>query len=141
MYQQVLSVERPSGLQGWNWGFCGHYAFYHALYPRAWTVYQLPGQDVVLTCRQVAPIIPHDYQVSLPASLALQESAAGSSCRGGRAGQGRAQKGACGCLPQPALLREWEARSRGQEGLLHGWAVLRVSTRPGERPAVAPATL
>ncbi|XP_044300731.1 non-lysosomal glucosylceramidase [Varanus komodoensis] len=64
VYQQVLSVERPSALQGWNWGFCGHYAFYHALYPRAWTVYQLPGQDVVLTCRQVSPIIPHDYQES-----------------------------------------------------------------------------
>lgn len=56
-------MERPSTLQGWNWGFCGHYAFYHALYPRAWTVYQLPGQNMVLTCRQVTPIIPHDYQV------------------------------------------------------------------------------
>lgn len=64
IYQQVLSVERPNTLQGWNWGYCGHYAFYHALYPRSWTVYQLPGQDVVLTCRQITPIIPHDYQVS-----------------------------------------------------------------------------
>ncbi|XP_030921145.1 non-lysosomal glucosylceramidase-like, partial [Geospiza fortis] len=24
IYQQVLSVERPSSLQGWNWGYCGH---------------------------------------------------------------------------------------------------------------------
>uniref|UniRef100_A0A8D0HDJ2 Glucosylceramidase beta 2 n=1 Tax=Sphenodon punctatus TaxID=8508 RepID=A0A8D0HDJ2_SPHPU len=72
VYQQVLSVERPSALQGWNWGYCGHYAFYHALYPRAWTVYQLPGQDMVLTCRQITPIIPHDYQVSSsPSSTAL----------------------------------------------------------------------
>ncbi|XP_042303810.1 non-lysosomal glucosylceramidase-like [Sceloporus undulatus] len=63
-YQQVLSVERPSRLQAWNWSFCGHYAFYHALYPRAWSVYQLPGQDLVLTCRQITPIIPHDYQES-----------------------------------------------------------------------------
>lgn len=60
----MLSTGRPSRLQGWNWGFCGHYAFYQALYPRAWTVYQLPGQEVVLTCRQITPIIPHDYQVS-----------------------------------------------------------------------------
>ncbi|KAM9262041.1 LOW QUALITY PROTEIN: non-lysosomal glucosylceramidase-like [Morus bassanus] len=35
VYQQALSVERPSTLQGWNWGYCGHYAFYHALYPCA----------------------------------------------------------------------------------------------------------
>ncbi|NXE43698.1 GBA2 glucosylceramidase, partial [Ptilorrhoa leucosticta] len=63
IYQQVLSVERPSTLQGWNWGYCGHYAFYHALYPRAWLVYELPGQNVVLTCRQVSPVIPHDYKV------------------------------------------------------------------------------
>ncbi|XP_061468542.1 non-lysosomal glucosylceramidase [Rhineura floridana] len=74
VYQQVLSVERPSTLQGWNWGFCGHYAFYHALYPRAWTVYQLPGQGVVLTCRQVSPVIPHDYQdTSLPVGVFLWE--------------------------------------------------------------------
>lgn len=66
VYQQVLSVERPSVLRSWNWGLCGHFAFYHALYPRAWTVYQLPGQGVTLTCRQVTPILPHDYQVRLP---------------------------------------------------------------------------
>lgn len=64
VYQQVLSVERPPTLQGWNWGYCGEYAFYHALYPRAWTVYHLPGQNVTLTCRQISPVIPHDYQVT-----------------------------------------------------------------------------
>lgn len=70
VYQQVLSVERPPTLQGWNWGYCGEYAFYHALYPRAWTVYQLPGQNVTLTCRQVSPVIPHDYQdSSLPVAV------------------------------------------------------------------------
>ncbi|XP_030017788.1 non-lysosomal glucosylceramidase-like [Sphaeramia orbicularis] len=72
VYQQVLSVERPPTLQGWNWGYCGEYAFYHALYPRAWTVYHLPGQDVTLTCRQVSPVIPHDYQdSSLPVAVFL----------------------------------------------------------------------
>ncbi|CAL8325715.1 unnamed protein product [Lota lota] len=70
VYQQVLSVERPPTLQGWNWGYCGEYAFYHALYPRAWTVYHLPGQNVTLTCRQVSPILPHDYQdSSLPVAV------------------------------------------------------------------------
>lgn len=70
VYQQVLSVERPPTLQGWNWGYCGEYAFYHALYPRAWTVYHLPGQNVTLTCRQVSPVIPHDYKdSSLPVAI------------------------------------------------------------------------
>ncbi|XP_043934461.1 non-lysosomal glucosylceramidase isoform X1 [Protopterus annectens] len=70
VYQQVLSVDKPHTLQGWNWGYCGRYAFYHALYPRAWTVYELPGQNVTLTCRQISPIIPHDYKdSSLPVSL------------------------------------------------------------------------
>ncbi|XP_035004374.2 non-lysosomal glucosylceramidase [Hippoglossus stenolepis] len=70
VYQQVLSVERPPTLQGWNWGYCGEYAFYHALYPRAWTVYHLPGQNVTLTCRQISPVIPHDYQdSSLPVAV------------------------------------------------------------------------
>uniref|UniRef100_A0A3P8USU4 Non-lysosomal glucosylceramidase n=1 Tax=Cynoglossus semilaevis TaxID=244447 RepID=A0A3P8USU4_CYNSE len=70
VYQQVLSVERPPTLQGWNWGYCGEYAFYHALYPRAWTVYHLPGQNLTLTCRQVSPVIPHEYQdSSLPVAV------------------------------------------------------------------------
>ncbi|XP_068611885.1 non-lysosomal glucosylceramidase [Brachionichthys hirsutus] len=70
VYQQVLSVERPPTLQGWNWGYCGEYAFYHALYPRAWTVYHLPGQNVTLTCRQISPVIPHDYRdSSLPVAV------------------------------------------------------------------------
>ncbi|KAE8279198.1 Non-lysosomal glucosylceramidase [Larimichthys crocea] len=70
VYQQVLSVERPPTLQGWNWGYCGEYAFYHSLYPRAWTVYHLPGQNVTLTCRQVSPVMPHDYQdSSLPVAV------------------------------------------------------------------------
>lgn len=57
-------MERPPTLQGWNWGYCGEYAYYHSLYPRAWTVYHLPGQNVTLTCRQVSPVMPHDYQVT-----------------------------------------------------------------------------
>uniref|UniRef100_A0A2K5I459 Non-lysosomal glucosylceramidase n=1 Tax=Colobus angolensis palliatus TaxID=336983 RepID=A0A2K5I459_COLAP len=70
VYQQVLSLEHPSVLCSWNWGLCGYFAFYHALYPQAWTVYQLPGQNVTLTCRQITPILPHDYQdSSLPVGV------------------------------------------------------------------------
>lgn len=70
IYQQVLSTEHPHTLQGWNWGYSGTQAYYHALYPRAWTVYYLPGQSITLTCRQVSPIIPHDYKdSSLPLAV------------------------------------------------------------------------
>lgn len=68
--QAVLSPNRPNGvlcgrsLQGWNWGFNGAHATYHALYPRAWTTYHLPGQNIRLICRQVSPVFPHDYKVS-----------------------------------------------------------------------------
>ncbi|KAM9717106.1 LOW QUALITY PROTEIN: non-lysosomal glucosylceramidase [Menidia menidia] len=74
VFQQVLSVERPPALQGWNWGFCGAFGFYHALFPRAWSVYALPGQGVTLTCRQISPLIPHDYQdSSLPVAVFVWE--------------------------------------------------------------------
>lgn len=65
VYQQVLNTRCPSGrsLQSWNWHYCGNYAYYHGLYPRAWTVYDLQGQGIVLTCRQVSPVFPHDYKV------------------------------------------------------------------------------
>ncbi|CAK8694587.1 unnamed protein product [Clavelina lepadiformis] len=72
VFQQVLSTRFPSGepLKAWNWRYCGSYAYYHGLYPRAWTVYDLQGQDVVLTCRQISPVFPHDYQdTSIPAAV------------------------------------------------------------------------
>ncbi|XP_070541626.1 non-lysosomal glucosylceramidase-like, partial [Ptychodera flava] len=76
VYQQVLSPSRPrdSSLCTWNWGYHGEYAKYHALYPRAWTVYELPGQNVTLVCRQISPIIPHDYKdTSLPVGVFVWE--------------------------------------------------------------------
>ena len=65
----MLSPNRPNGvlcgrsLQGWNWGFNGAHATYHALYPRAWTIYYLPGQNIRLVCRQISPVFPNDYKV------------------------------------------------------------------------------
>jgi len=77
VYQHVLSPNAPSGtlncektLQGWKWNFNGGQAVYHALYPRAWTVYDIPEQKVRLTCRQVSPVFPHDYKdTSLPVGV------------------------------------------------------------------------
>lgn len=37
---------------------------YTGLYPRAWTEYDLRDHGVKLTCRQVSPVIPHDYKDS-----------------------------------------------------------------------------
>ena len=66
VYQQVLSPLRPDGgrLDSWNWAFDPAHAHYHGLYPRAWTRYELPGQNVTLICRQISPVFPHDYKVS-----------------------------------------------------------------------------
>ncbi|XP_065059561.1 non-lysosomal glucosylceramidase-like [Rhopilema esculentum] len=77
VYQHVLSPNAPSGklncektLQGWKWNFHGGHAVYHALYPRAWTVYEIPEHKVRLTCRQVSPVFPHEYKdTSLPVGV------------------------------------------------------------------------
>jgi non-lysosomal glucosylceramidase len=72
VYQQTLSTRRSrlKGLRAWNMAYCGDQATYYALYPEAWTVYELPGQQVTLTCHQVSPVIPHNYKDSaLPVGL------------------------------------------------------------------------
>nr|CAB3248405.1 non-lysosomal glucosylceramidase [Phallusia mammillata] len=72
VYQQVLSVQSPPSntLKTWNWRFCGDQAYYCGLYPRAWTVYHLRGQNIVLTCQQISPVFPHDYKdTSLPTAV------------------------------------------------------------------------
>ncbi|XP_074651855.1 non-lysosomal glucosylceramidase-like [Tubulanus polymorphus] len=71
VYQQVLSPRRRKGsaLKTWNWEFPKQRATYHGLYPRAWTVYEIPEQNVQIICEQISPVIPHNYQEScLPAA-------------------------------------------------------------------------
>lgn len=70
VYQKVLSpfAGPQKGLKGWQWGFPASKAFYHALYPRAWTVYEIPHLGITLTCRQISPVMPHEYKdSSIPA--------------------------------------------------------------------------
>lgn len=72
VYQKVLSSQKKKGnaLKSWNWGFPGDQATYHALYPRAWTIYRIPEHSVTVICRQVSPIFPHDYKdTSLPTAV------------------------------------------------------------------------
>jgi non-lysosomal glucosylceramidase len=62
----VLNPDRPEGgaLHGWGWNLSGKASTYHALFPRAWTVYREPDPQLKLTCRQVSPVIPHEYRAS-----------------------------------------------------------------------------
>lgn len=62
----VLNPAQPPGgaLDAWGWGLDGAGATYHALFPRAWTVYEAPLPGLRLTCRQVSPAIPHNYDES-----------------------------------------------------------------------------
>ena len=70
---RVLSVENGSeseGLGGWGWGMDARVATYHALYPRAWTVYEEAVPLIRLVCRQVSPVLPNDYvESSLPVGV------------------------------------------------------------------------
>jgi non-lysosomal glucosylceramidase len=68
----VLFPDPPAGdcLRDWNWGLDPARATYYALFPRAWTVYEQPAPGITLTCRQVSPVIPHNYtESSLPAGV------------------------------------------------------------------------
>eukprot|EP00899_Mesostigma_viride_P022981 jgi/Mesvir1/3868/Mv19827-RA.2 len=55
------------GLDSWRWELSGERSTYFGLFPRAWTVYdgeKAIDSHIVLTCRQVSPVIPHNYEES-----------------------------------------------------------------------------
>ena len=53
------------GLSAWDWGFSSEDGLYCGLYPRSWTVYNIKEQCIRLICRQVSPVIPHNYKVNI----------------------------------------------------------------------------
>ncbi|KAK6915886.1 Glycosyl-hydrolase family 116, catalytic region [Dillenia turbinata] len=62
---EVLQDEACSGIKTWDWNLTGHNSTYHALYPRSWTVYEgEPDPALRIVCRQISPIIPHNYKES-----------------------------------------------------------------------------
>ena len=63
--------ERPKGAPAsWEWRGRPEDGLYCGLYPRAWTVYNIPEVGVRLICRQVSPCLPHSYtDSSLPATV------------------------------------------------------------------------
>ncbi|KAI5391653.1 hypothetical protein KIW84_046218 [Lathyrus oleraceus] len=70
-YAQGSPIENPaSGIKSWDWNMNGASSTYHALYPRAWTVYEEPDPALKIVCRQISPVIPHNYkESSFPVSV------------------------------------------------------------------------
>ncbi|BFY98894.1 hypothetical protein BsWGS_01934 [Bradybaena similaris] len=77
VYQKVLSCvprKRKRALKAWDWTFPPENGLYHALYPRAWSIFTIPEFHVTLVCRQISPIFPDEYlETSLPAAAFVWE--------------------------------------------------------------------
>lgn len=71
---RVLSSRQPEQgeLRGWGWGLDPARATYYGLYPRAWTEYTDPDPKLRLTCRQISPVIPHNYEESSTPAAAFE---------------------------------------------------------------------
>lgn len=63
---QTLFPGRPDDgrLSAWRWDLPVEDVTYQALFPRAWTTYESPLPGIKLTCRQLSPVIAHNYQES-----------------------------------------------------------------------------
>ncbi len=69
---RVLYPGKPDNnqLSAWQWDLPAACGTYHALFPRAWTVYRQPLTGIDLCCHQVSPVIPHNYrESSFPAAV------------------------------------------------------------------------
>ncbi|KAF6159696.1 hypothetical protein GIB67_029954 [Kingdonia uniflora] len=67
----MLNKNSSSSIASWDWNLNGQNSTYHALYPRAWTVYGgEPDPELRIVCRQISPFIPHNYkESSLPVAV------------------------------------------------------------------------
>jgi hypothetical protein len=72
-YSTILypgSLEMPketavSRIGSWDWNLTGYNSTYHALFPKAWTVYEgEPDPELRIVCCQILPVIPHNYEES-----------------------------------------------------------------------------
>ncbi|KAJ9182412.1 hypothetical protein P3X46_006410 [Hevea brasiliensis] len=66
-----LGKAGDQGISSWGWNLSGQHSTYHALFPRAWTIYDgEPDPDLKISCRQISPFIPHNYRdSSLPTAV------------------------------------------------------------------------
>jgi len=62
----VLNPDPPKDgtLGAWDWSLEEDRITYRALFPRAWHDYQEPLPGLRLSCRQISPVIPHNYRES-----------------------------------------------------------------------------
>ncbi len=65
------AVHGKPGFDGWRCDYPAAKASYHALFPKAWYVYDaLPDMPVSMVCEQFSPVIPGDYRsTSLPVGV------------------------------------------------------------------------
>ncbi|XP_052852653.1 non-lysosomal glucosylceramidase isoform X1 [Drosophila gunungcola] len=64
------SSRAKQPLSAWHSNIEDFRCSYTGLYPRSWTEYDLSHYGVRLTCRQVSPVIPHEYrESSLPCAV------------------------------------------------------------------------
>ncbi|XP_022762707.1 non-lysosomal glucosylceramidase-like isoform X4 [Durio zibethinus] len=62
---ELVKEDSVSGIGSWDWNLKGNNSTYHALYPRAWTVYEgEPDPSLKIVCRQISPVIPDNYKES-----------------------------------------------------------------------------
>uniref|UniRef100_A0A803LJX5 Non-lysosomal glucosylceramidase n=1 Tax=Chenopodium quinoa TaxID=63459 RepID=A0A803LJX5_CHEQI len=62
---EMLKGTTARGIESWDWNLKGNNSTYYALYPRSWTVYDgEPDPTLSIVCRQLSPIIPHNYKES-----------------------------------------------------------------------------
>ncbi|XP_009760228.1 uncharacterized protein [Nicotiana sylvestris] len=69
---EELKTNTGLGIESWKWKLDREKCTYHALYPRAWTVYDagVPDPELSIVCRQLSPFIPHNYKdSSLPVTV------------------------------------------------------------------------
>lgn len=63
IYQSTLSTYKRSSLKSWKSLLDPEKCLYTGLYPRAWTEFDLSEHGIKLVCRQVSPVLPHNYKV------------------------------------------------------------------------------
>ncbi|XP_048331813.2 uncharacterized protein LOC107421441 isoform X1 [Ziziphus jujuba] len=68
---EVPKEAKSPGIESWDWNMNAEKCTYHALYPRAWTIYDgTPDPELEIVSRQVSPFIPHNYkESSFPVSV------------------------------------------------------------------------
>ncbi|KAJ8911307.1 hypothetical protein NQ315_017001 [Exocentrus adspersus] len=70
IFHSLLSAFPTKSLKSWTSLIDPARCRYTGLYPRSWTEYDLSDYGIRLTCRQISPVIPHDYtNSSLPCAV------------------------------------------------------------------------